>query len=110
MADWRKISWNVLKAAGTVVGAVLVVAGAIGAAFSDGSDDNENIALPGTTDLRVKYTRDWLATASLDELETERLKVFSIFANLDPNVPSYYDTFTLLSEFDDAIEQRQIYG
>lgn len=110
MADWGKKTWEFLKTAGTLVGAVAVVASAVGALLSAVGDDSENLMLPGTTDLRSKYTRDWLNTASLDELETERLKVYSIFANLDPNVPSYYDTFNLLNEFDEAIEQKQIYG
>ena len=109
MTDWGKKTFDFLKAAGALIGAVAVVASAVGAVISAvGGDDD--YALPGPTDLRSKYTSDWLATAPLEELESERTKVQQVFLNIDPNVPSYYDTFALLNEFDDAIKQKQMNG
>ena len=79
------------------------VVSSVGSAISDTKSTSDYMPLPGITDLRAKYTSEWLTTASLEELETERLKVQSIFLNMDTDMPSYWDVHTLITEFDEAI-------
>ena len=92
----RKNATDVLEIIAKAVSSVL-------SPSTETSNTKDYTPLPGVTDLRAKYTSEWLTTASLEELETERLKVQSIFLNMDTDMPSYWDVHTLITEFDEAI-------
>ena len=99
--DWLEIT---VKA----VGVAAVAVGAVCSAISETDSTSDYIPLPGVTDLRAKYTSEWLKAASLDELEMERLKVQNIFFNMDSETPSYWDVHALITEFDEAIKNFNV--
>ena len=90
-----------------VVGAIVAAVGAVYLLISSASDDNTYTPQPNTTDLRAKYTPEWFSKASLDTLETERLRVQGVFLNMDSSVPSYWDVSALINEFDEAITKKK---
>ena len=98
-----KHSTDFLEVTAKAVGSAINAVGSVLSAISETSTTRGYTPLPGVTDLRAKYTSEWLKTASLDELETERLKVQSIFLNMDTDMPSYWDVHALITEFDEAI-------
>ncbi|MBR7151598.1 MAG: hypothetical protein IKD02_04595 [Clostridia bacterium] len=107
--EWLITAGKVVGVAAAMVGAVCVAAAAAGderggnadyAPLDDGDD----------TDLRTKYSSDWLKSASLEELQTERAKVQADYRNPELDIDYRGDLWDLLHEFDVAIGERQWNG
>lgn len=107
--EWLITAGKVVGVAAAVVGAVCVAAAAAG----DESDENTDytpIYDGDDADLRTKYSSDWLKSASLEELQTERSKVQADYRNPDLDIDYRGDLWDLLHEFDAAIGEKQWNG
>ena len=107
--EWLITAGKVVGVAAAVVGAVCVGIAAAGDE-SEGNTDYTPIDDVDDTDLRIKYSSDWLKTASLEELKTEREKVQADYRNPDLDIDYRGDLWDLLLEFDTAIGEKQWEG
>ena len=105
-----------LITAGKVVGVAAAVVGAVCMSIATAEDESEGntdytpIDDGDDTDLRIKYSSDWLKTASLEELKTEREKVQADYRNPELDIDYRGYLWDLLLEFDTAIGEKQWEG
>lgn len=107
--EWLITAGKVVGVAAAVVGAVCVGIATAGDE-SEGNTDYTPIDDVDDTDLRIKYSSDWLKTASLEELKTEREKVQADYRNPELDIDYRGDLWDLLLEFDTAIGEKQWEG
>ena len=107
--EWLITAGKVVGVAAAVVGAVCVGI-ATAEDESEGNTDYTPIDDGDDTDLRIKYSSDWLKTASLEELKTEREKVQADYRNPELDIDYRGDLWDLLLEFDTAIGEKQWEG